>query len=86
MSFRDFRKRISHVFLVLSGVLLGAMLGQLDIILSPWYTNLSNTLKLPYLFGDVTVSALRAWEILYFLIVLSTLVAVYVGSGDEKVE
>ena len=86
MSFRDFRKRISHVFLVLSGVLLGAMLGQLDIILAPWYGNSSDVWEFPYLFGDVKVTALRAWEILYFLIVLSTLIAVYVSSGDEKSE
>lgn len=56
----------------ITSFLLASMLGQLDIILGNWYSNLSNTWELPFPFVfNEKISALIGWEIIYGLIVVS---------------
>ena len=55
---------VSVVFLAFSGVLLSAMLGQLDMILSGWYSNQYETwtFPLPTLHWSSGRLFLRMWE------------------------
>lgn len=64
----------------IAGCLLIAMLGQLDIILAPWYCDPKGTwmFPFPFIFNKV-ISSLEGWEIIYALIGVSLILGV-VGS------
>ena len=63
---------VGAVFGVVGGWLAAAMLGQLDIILAPWYCDPSATwmMPLPFIFNKV-ISSLLGWEIIYGSICVS---------------
>jgi len=71
------RKLISIITIAASFMVITAMLGQLDIILTPWYGNPNNTWEfpLPFIFNK-PIPALLAWEIIYGLILASAFAAV----------
>ena len=77
----SFKKAIKNTTIAFFGFLLAAMLGQLDIVLSPWYGNPNNnwTFPFPFIFNR-PISTLLAWEIIYGLIALSFFVVVFVLS------
>jgi hypothetical protein len=71
---------VCMILIGISFFALAAMLGQLDIILTPWYTNPGNTWEMPLpLIFNQGISALLGWEIIYAIISIGTVAILALG-------
>jgi len=78
----------SMTFIAIAFFTLAAMLGQLDIILSPWYSSSVNTweMPLPFIFNQV-ISAMLGWELIYALIFVAfivTAISAFIVGRESK--
>jgi len=77
---KKFNLLVAGCLSISGSALLFSMLGQLDIILAPWYCDTTKIwmFPLPFIFNE-PISSLLGWEIIYALIAVAFIVIFFAG-------